>query len=101
MPSMYDATVPTFTRALGNLIKVLEKGAAHAEAKKIEPSVLVNARLYPDMFPLTKQVQIASDVAKLGTSRIAGVEGPKWEDNESTFPELIERARKTIAYLES
>ena len=101
MPSMYDATVPTFTRALGNLIKVLEKGAAHAEAKKIEPSVLVNARLFPDMFPLTKQVQIASDVAKLGTSRIAGVEGPKWEDNESTFPELIERARKTIAYLET
>src|SRR5689334_24399964 len=101
MPTMFDASVPTATRALKNLIHVLEKGAAHAEAKKIEPSVLVNSRLYPDMFPLSKQVQIASDVAKLGTSRMAGVEAPKWEDNEATFAELIERARKTIAYLES
>ena len=101
MPLMYDASVPTLTRALTNLIHVLEKGAAHAEAKKIEPSVLVTARLFPDMFPLTKQVQIASDVAKFGTSRLAGVEGPKWEDNEASFPELIERARKTIAYLET
>ena len=101
MPAMYDASVPTITRALTNLIHVLEKGATHAEAKKIDPSVLVNSRLYPDMFPLSKQVQIASDVAKLGTSRMAGVEAPKWEDNEATFPELIERARKTIAYLET
>ncbi len=99
MPAMYDASVPTITRALTNLIAVLEKGAAHAEAKKIEPSVLVGSRLYPDMFPLTKQVQIASDVAKLGTSRIAQVEGPKWEDNEATFPDLIARARKTIDFL--
>ena len=100
MPAMYDASVPTITRALTNLVGVLEKGAAHAEAKKIEPSVLVSSRLYPDMFPLSKQVQIASDVAKLGTSRLAQVEGPKWEDNEATFAELIERARKTIAYLQ-
>ena len=99
MPSMYDASVPTITRALTNLIGVLEKGAAHAEAKKIEPSVLVGGRLYPDMFPLVKQVQIASDVAKLGTSRLAGVEGPKWEDNEATFADLVARARKTIDYL--
>ena len=101
MPAMYDAAVPTITRALRNLIGVLEKGAAHAEAKKIEPSVLVASRLYPDMFPLSRQVQIACDVAKLGTSRMAQAEAPKWEDNESTFPELVERVRKTIAYLET
>ena len=99
MPAMYDASVPTITQALTNLIHVLEKGAAHAEAKKIEPSVLIGSRLYPDMFPLSKQVQIASDVAKIGPSRIAQAEFPKWEDNETTFPELIERVRKTIAYL--
>jgi hypothetical protein len=101
MPAMYDASVPTITRALTNLIHVLEKGAAHAEAKKIEPTVLAGSRLFPDMFPLTKQVQIASDVAKIGTARIAQVEPPKWEDNEATFADLIERARKTIAFLET
>ena len=97
--TMYDASVRTATRALTNLIHVLEKGAAHAEAKKIEPSVLVNARLYPDMFPLSKQVQIASDVAKIGISRIAGVEPPKHEDTETTFAELIARAKSTIDHL--
>jgi hypothetical protein len=96
---MYDASVTTITRALTNLIHVLEKGAAHAEAKKIDSPVLVGARLYPDMFPLSKQVQIASDVAKIGTSRLAQVEPPKWEDNEKTFADLIERLRKTIAHL--
>ncbi|HET9651212.1 MAG TPA: DUF1993 domain-containing protein [Usitatibacter sp.] len=101
MPAMYDASVPTITRALTNFIHVLEKAAAHAEAKKIEPAVLIASRLYPDMLPLSKQVQIASDVAKIGTSRLAQVEPPKYEDNESTFPELIERLRKTIAYLET
>jgi len=99
MPAMYEASVPTISRALTNLIHVLEKGAAHAEAKKIEPSVLVGARLYPDMFALSKQVQIASDVAKIGTARLAQAEPPKWEDNEKTFPELVERLRKTIDYL--
>ncbi|HXS51450.1 MAG TPA: DUF1993 domain-containing protein [Usitatibacter sp.] len=99
MPAMYDAAVPTITRALTNLIHVLEKGAAHAEAKKIEPSVLVNARLYPDMFPLSKQVQIASDVSKIGTARLAQAEPPKYDDDEKTFAELIERVKKTIAFL--
>lgn len=99
MPAMYDAAVPTITRALTNLVHVLEKGAAHAEARKIEPSVLMNSRLYPDMFPLSKQVQIASDIAKLGTSRIAQAEAPKWDDNEATFADLIQRVRKTIDYL--
>jgi hypothetical protein len=101
MPAMYDASVPTITRALTNFIHVLEKGAAYAEAKKIEPSVLVNSRLAADMFPLSKQVQIASDVAKIGTSRLAQAEAPKYEDNETTFPQLIERLRKTIAYLKT
>ena len=99
MPAMYDASVPTITRALQNYIRVLEKGAAYAEAKKIEPSVLLQARLFPDMFPLAKQVQIASDIAKSGMARIAGVEAPKYEDNEATFAELIERLRKTIKFL--
>jgi uncharacterized protein len=101
MPTMYDASVPTVTRALTNLIGILEKGAAHAEAKKIEPSVLVTSRLYPDMFPLSRQVQIATDVSKLGLARLAQVEGPKYEDNEATFAELIARVRKTIDFLKT
>ena len=101
MSTMYDASIPTITRALTNLIGVLEKGAAHAEAKKIDPAVLMGSRLYPDMFPLSKQVQIASDIGKSGPARLAQAEAPKFEDNEKTFAELIERLRKTIAYLES
>lgn len=97
--SMYQATVPPITRSLSNLIAILEKGAAHAEAKKIDPIVLINSRLYPDMFPLGKQVQIASDVARRGVARLAGVEPPAFADTETTFPELIDRLQKTIAYL--
>ena len=98
---MHEASVNTAARALSNLVHVLEKGAAHAEAKKIDPAVLVNARLYPDMFPLSRQVQIASDVARIGLSRVAQVESPKFEDKEASFPELIERVRKSIAHLET
>ena len=101
MPTLYDAGVPTITRALTNFIHVLEKAAAHAEAKKIEPGVLIASRLYPDMLPLSKQVQIAADVAKIGLSRLAQVEPPKYEDNEATFPELVERLRKTVKHLET
>ena len=99
--SIYVASVPPMIRSLTNLKSILEKAAAHAEAKKIDPSVLINARLYPDMFPLSRQVQIATDVAKGAVSRLAGVELPKYEDNEATFPELIARLDKTIALLES
>ena len=99
--SMYVASVPPIIRSLTNLRTILEKAAAHAEAKKIDPSVLVNARLYPDMFPLSRQVQIATDVAKGAVSRLAGLEPPKYEDNESTFPELVARLDKTIALLEA
>lgn len=97
--SMYHASVPVFVRMLGNLANVLDKGAAYAEAKKIEPSVLLNTRLFPDMFPLVRQVQIASDTAKGGASRLAGLEPPKFEDNEASFPELRARLDKTIAHL--
>ncbi|BBP03945.1 hypothetical protein TPL01_27710 [Sulfuriferula plumbiphila] len=99
--SMYLASVPPILRALTNLRAVLEKAAAHAEARKIDPSVLVNARLYPDMLPLSRQVRIATDNAKGAASRLAGREPPKYEDNESTFPELVARIDKTIALLET
>jgi hypothetical protein len=97
--SMYQASVPIFIRMLNNLCAILEKAAAHAEAKKIDPSVLVNSRLYPDMLPLARQVQIASDQAKGCGARLAGMEPPKFEDNEETFPELIARIQKTMSFL--
>ncbi|MBF8293287.1 MAG: hypothetical protein HW417_57 [Steroidobacteraceae bacterium] len=99
--SMYDACVPPGIRMMTSLAAILGKAAAHAEAKKIDPAVLVNARLYPDMFPLLRQVQIASDSAKAGASRLIGLEPPSWEDNEKTLPELIARAKKTVSFLES
>jgi hypothetical protein len=99
--SMYQAAVPPSIRTLTNLVAVLEKGAAHCDAKKIDPSVLVSARLFPDMFPLSRQVQIATDVAKGGAARLAGQTPPAYEDTETTFPELIARVGKTIDYLKS
>ena len=99
--SMYDACVPPGIRMMNNLAAILEKAAAHAEAKKIDPTVLVNARLYPDMFPLVRQVQIASDSTKGGAARLAGLEPLSYEDNEKTLPELIARAKKTAAFLET
>jgi len=99
--SMYQASVPVLIRSLNNLAAILEKGAAHAEAKNIDPSVLLGSRLYPDMFPLTKQVQIASDIARRGAARLAESEAPSIEDNETTFPELIARLQKTTSYLET
>jgi uncharacterized protein len=99
--SMYQASVPPLIRSLSNLVGILEKGSAHAEARKIDPSVLINSRLYPDMHPVTKQVQIASDIARRGIARLAGSEAPKFEDNESSFVELIERLKKTTAYLKT
>lgn len=97
--SIYQASVPVFIRMLNNLIGILEKAAAHAEARKIEPAVLINSRLYPDMFPLARQIRIATDAALSGAARLAGMEPPKFEDNEATFADLIERIRKTIAYV--
>jgi len=99
--SMYQVSVPVFVRALGNLRAILEKGAAHAEAKKFKPEVLLNSRLSPDMFPLIRQVQIASDQAKGSSARLAGVEVPKFEDNEATFEDLYARIDKTLAFLKT
>jgi uncharacterized protein len=99
--SMYQSSVPAFIHALSNLAAILEKGAAHAEAKKIDAAVLVSARLFPDMFPLARQVQIACDSVKGGAARLAGVEPPAYEDTEKTFAELIARVKKTIAYLQT
>jgi uncharacterized protein len=99
--SMYQASVPVFVRVLGNLSAVLDKGAAFAEAKKIEPSVLINARLAPDMFPLSRQVQISSDTVKGGAARLAGIEVPSYPDTESTFPELQQRIAKTLAFVQT
>ena len=99
--SMYEACVPTISRALENLAVVLEKSAAQLEAKKIDQAVLVSARLFPDMFPLAKQVQIASDISKGGSARLAQVEPPAYEDNEASFAELAQRCRKTVEFLKT
>lgn len=99
--SMYRATVPVFARALRNLIAVLRKGEASATERKIDAGVLLNYRLAPDMLPLARQVQIATDMSKGCVSRLAGVEIPTYEDKEATFGELIARLEKCIAYLES
>lgn len=99
--SMYQASVPVFVRMLGNLRMVLEKGAAHAEARKFDAAVLVGSRLYPDMFPLSRQVQIASDIVKGCVARLAGVEVPKYEDSETTFADLFARIDKTVAFMKS
>jgi hypothetical protein len=98
---MYTATVPTCTRALNNLAAILEKAAAHAEARKIGPAVLLNTRLYPDMFPLSTQIHIANDIAQGGAARLAGADVPVFEAKERTFAEWIATSRSTIAYLES
>ena len=97
--SMSSASVPVFKTMLANLEHILDKGAAHAEARKFDPANLLNYRLAPDMLPFTRQVQIACDAAKIGTARIAGVEAPKFEDNEASFPELKARIRKTVDFL--
>ncbi len=99
--SMYSASVPVFVRMLGNLDAWLEKAEAHARAKKFETSVYLNTRLAPDMLPFSKQIQIACDGAKFGVARLAGVESPKFEDNESSLAELRERITKTVAYVQS
>jgi hypothetical protein len=98
---MYALSAPVFVRMLRNLETVLDKGAAHAAARKIDPAVLVNARLFPDMFPLSAQVRIAGDFAKGAVARLTGNEPPQYEDNEASFDDLKARIAKTIAYVES
>jgi len=96
--SMYQASIPQLTKMLTNLSNILKKGEEFAKAKNVDGAVLVGDRLSPDMFPLSKQVQIACDQVKNGMARLAGIEPPKFDDQESTFAELQERIAKTIAF---
>ncbi|UUZ64159.1 DUF1993 domain-containing protein [Polaromonas sp. P1-6] len=97
---MYTTSIPVFKQMLGGLKEVLTKAEAHAAAKKIEPNALLQARLFPDMFALLRQVQVATDFAKSVSARLAGVEVPKLEDNEQTFAELQARIATVLAFIE-
>jgi hypothetical protein len=99
--SMSSASLPIFRTMLGNLAHLMDKGLAHAQARKFDPQVLVTSRLAPDMLPFSRQIQIACDAAKNGVARMSGVEAPKFEDNEATFEELRARIAKTLAWLET
>jgi hypothetical protein len=97
--SLHTASVPVFTQLLGGLSDVLAKAAAHAAERKIEPDALLQSRLFPDMFPLLRQVQIACDFAKSVSARLAGAEVPSWEDSEKTFDDLQARIRRTLDFI--
>lgn len=97
--SLHTASVPVFTQLLGGLADVLAKAAAHAAERKIEPDALLQSRLFPDMFPLLRQVQIACDFAKGVSARLAGADVPAWDDNEKTFDELQARIRRTVDFI--
>lgn len=99
--SMYQASVPVFVRMLDNLSKILELAVQYADEKNIDPAVLISARLAPDMYPLSRQIQIATDMAKGCAARLAGLPVPVYEDNETTFTELLARIAKTIAFVQS
>lgn len=97
--SMYQASVPVFVQALTALDKILDKAMAHAAARKIDPQALLTARLFPDMFPLARQVMVAADFAKNTAGRLAGVELPKYADDEKSFEELKARIAKALAFV--
>ena len=97
--SLHAASVPVFTQLLGGLADVLAKAAAHAAERKIEPAAFLQSRLYPDMFPLVRQVQIACDFAKGVSARLAGADVPAWEDNETSFEELQARIARTLDFI--
>src|SRR5947209_16606347 len=99
--SMYQASTPRFAAMLRNLSTLIDKAEAHCAAKKIEPAALTGARLFPDMFAFTRQVQIACDTAKGAVARLAGMEVPKHEDTEQTFAELKARIAKTLDFIQS
>ena len=99
--SFYDATVPAFLQILNSLSGLLTKAEAHCEARKIQPEVLLNARLFPDMLPLSKQIQLASDFAAKGCARLSHSEVPTTPDTEKTFAELKARLAKTIEYVKA
>jgi uncharacterized protein len=99
--SIYDISIPVLTRGLTNLSSILDKAAAHAAARKFDPAALAQARLFPDMFPLTRQVQITCDTAKGAAGRLAGIDIPKHEDTETTLDELKQRIAKTLDFVKS
>jgi hypothetical protein len=98
---MHSASVPVFVRMLGNVLQWLDKAEAHAQAKKFDAGVYLSARLAPDMLPFVRQIQIACDAVKFGVARLAGVEAPKFEDNEASIADLRARIRKTLDYIGS
>ena len=97
--SLYQASVSSCLQMLGGLSAVLQKAATSAAERKIEPSVLLQSRLYPDMFPLVRQVQIATDAAKAGGARLAGIETPSWPDTEASFEDVQARIARAVAFL--
>jgi len=99
--SLYDFSIPALIKGLTNMSAILDKAAAYATAKKIDPIVLAQVRLFPDMHPLSRQVQIACDTAKGAAGRLAASEAPKHEDNETTLVELKARIGKTVDYLKT
>ena len=99
--SMYRASVPLFVQVLQSMSAIIDKAEAHCEARKIDPAVLLGYRLAPDMYPLSRQFQIAADMAKGGAARLAGVEPPSYPDTETTFPELKARLAKTLDFVQS
>ncbi len=99
--SMYQASAPRFANTLKNLSAILDKAQAHVEARKLDPLALTAFRLYPDMFPFTRQIQIACDAAKGACARLAGVENPSYPDTEQTLPELKARIAKTADFINS
>ena len=99
--SVYDISIPALSRGLTNLSAILDKAAAHAAAKKYDSTVLAHLRVFPDMYPLVRQVQIACDTAKGAAARLAGVDVPKHEDTETTMDELRQRIAKTLAFLKT
>lgn len=101
MLTIFDASISPLIRTLHNLSHILKKGEEYADLKKIEHAVLLNARLYADMYSLTRQVQIATDMSKGAAARLAGVEVPKYEDDETTFDALQARIAKTVLFIES
>lgn len=98
--AIYTASIPVFKQMLGGLKEVLRKAEAHATEKKIDPNALLQARLYPDMFPLLRQVQVASDFAKSVSARLAGVEVPKLDDKEQSFADLQARIDTVLAFID-
>src|SRR5260370_26548903 len=101
MATLYDVSIPALTRGLTNMSAILDKAAAFATARKIDTTVLTQTRLFPDMHPLGRQVQIACDTAKGAAGRLAGIEVPKHEDTETTLPELKARIAKTLDFLKT